>query len=92
MAVMVVSVFLNVLLDPFLIFGFSANPLFGWLAAVPLVAALDPVGLQEALFAATGFTGFGIEGAAMATIFSRGSPPRSASGCCSPRGSGRLSP
>jgi len=72
MAVMVVSVFLNVLLDPFLIFGFSANPLFGWLAAVPLVAALDPVGLQEALFAATGFTGFGIEGAAMATIFSRG--------------------
>jgi len=58
MAVMVVSVFLNVLLDPFLIFGFSANPLFGWLAAVPLVAALDPVGLQEALFAATGFTGF----------------------------------
>jgi len=46
MAVMVVSVFLNVLLDPFLIFGFSANPLFGWLAAVPLVAALDPVGLS----------------------------------------------
>jgi len=72
MAVMVVSVFLNVLLDPFLIFGFSATPLFGWLAAVPLVAALDPVGLQEALFAATGFTGFGIEGAAMATILFSG--------------------
>ncbi|WP_200531839.1 MATE family efflux transporter [Halorubrum sp. LN27] len=72
MAVMLVSVALNVLLDPFLIFGFSANPLFEWLAAVPLVAALDPVGLQEALFAATGFTGYGIEGAAMATIFSRG--------------------
>ncbi|KDS92083.1 multidrug transporter MatE [Halorubrum saccharovorum] len=72
MAVMLVSVVLNVLLDPFLIFGFSANPLFEWLAAVPLVAALDPVGIQETLFAATGFTGYGIEGAAIATIFSRG--------------------
>ncbi|WP_186313364.1 MATE family efflux transporter [Halorubrum salsamenti] len=72
MAVMVVSVFLNVLLDPFLIFGFAENPLFEWLAAVPLLAALDPVGLQEVLFAATGFAGYGIEGAAMATIFSRG--------------------
>ena len=72
MAVMLVSVVLNVLLDPFLIFGFSTNPLFEWLAAVPLVAALDPVGVQESLFAATGFTGYGIEGAALATIFSRG--------------------
>ena len=72
MAVMVVSVFLNVLLDPFLIFGFANNPLFEWLAAVPVVAALDPVGVGEALFAATGFTGYGIEGAALATIVSRG--------------------
>ncbi|PHQ38927.1 MATE family efflux transporter [Halorubrum persicum] len=72
MTVMLVSVVLNVLLDPFLIFGFSANPLFEWLAAVPLVAALDPVGVQAALFAATGFAGYGIEGAAIATIFSRG--------------------
>lgn len=72
MAVMVVSVFLNVLLDPFLIFGFAENPLFEWLAAVPLVAALDPVGVQASLLAATEFTGFGIEGAAIATIFSRG--------------------
>ncbi|WP_435093623.1 MATE family efflux transporter [Halorubrum sp. N11] len=72
MAVMVVSVFLNVLLDPFLIFGFSANPLFELLAAVPLLAALDPVATEAALLSATGFTGYGIEGAAIATIFSRG--------------------
>ena len=72
MAVMIVSVFLNVLLDPFLIFGFANNPLFGWLAAVPVVAALDPVGIGETLLGATGFTGYGIEGAALATILSRG--------------------
>ncbi|GAB7008632.1 MATE family efflux transporter [Halorubrum trueperi] len=72
MAVMIVSVFLNVLLDPFLIFGFADNPLFEWLSGVPFVAALDPVALEASLFAATGFTGYGIEGAALATIFSRG--------------------
>jgi len=72
MAVMVVSVFLNVLLDPFLIFGFAENPLFGWLAGVPGVGALDPVGAEAALLSVTGFTGYGIEGAAIATIFSRG--------------------
>ena len=72
MAVMFVSVFLNVLLDPFLIFGFADNPLFGWLAATPGVAALDPGAIEGTLFAATGFTGYGIEGAALATIVSRG--------------------
>ncbi|WP_418282600.1 MATE family efflux transporter [Halorubrum sp. DTA98] len=72
MAVMFLSVLLNVVLDPFLIFGFANNPLFGWLAAVPGVAALDPVAVESALFAATEFTGYGIEGAALATIASRG--------------------
>ena len=72
MAVMFVSVVLNVVLDPFLIFGFEANPLFGWIAALPGAAALDPVALEATLFAATGFAGYGIEGAAFATIASRG--------------------
>jgi putative MATE family efflux protein len=72
MAVMVVSVFLNVLLDPFFIFGFAENPLFVWLTAVPFVAGFDPVEIEATLFAATGFTGYGIEGAALATILSRG--------------------
>ncbi|WP_459882071.1 MATE family efflux transporter [Halorubrum gandharaense] len=72
MAVMALSVVLNVVLDPFLIFGFANNPLFGWLAAVPGIAALDPHGVEATLFAATGYTGWGIEGAAVATIASRG--------------------
>ncbi|MFD1569004.1 MATE family efflux transporter [Halorubrum laminariae] len=72
MAVMIVSVFLNVLLDPFLIFGFADNPLFGWLTEVPIVSSLDPLTIQASALAATGFTGLGIEGAAIATIFSRG--------------------
>ena len=72
MAVMFVSVVLNIVFDPFLIFGFEGNPLFGWLAAVPGVAALDPVAVEAWLFAATGFTGYGIEGAALATIVARG--------------------
>ena len=72
MAVMFVSVVLNVVLDPFLIFGFENNPLFEWLAAIPGVAALDPVAVEASLFAATGFTGYGIEGAALATIGARG--------------------
>nr|WP_256408407.1 MATE family efflux transporter [Halorubrum rutilum] len=72
MAVMLVSVVLNVVLDPFLIFGFADNPLFGWLAGIPAAGALDPVALEASLFAVTGFTGYGIEGAALATILSRG--------------------
>mgnify|MGYP000055994254 CR=1 FL=1 len=63
MFVMVVSVGLNVVLDPFFIFGFAGNPLFEWLSLG---------GLEATLEAATGFTGLGIEGAALATILSRG--------------------
>jgi len=62
MVVMFGTVVINVILDPFLIFGFEANPLFGMVGLA---------GLQADLFAATGFTGMGIEGAAIATIFSR---------------------
>ena len=62
MLVMFGTVVLNILLDPFLIFGFEANPLFGMLGLG---------GAQADLFAATGFTGMGIEGAAVATVFSR---------------------
>jgi putative MATE family efflux protein len=63
MYVMVVSVFANVLLDPFFIFGFEGNPLFVWTGLL---------GLESSLLAATGFTGFGIEGAAFATVLARG--------------------
>lgn len=63
MYVMVVSVVANILLDPFFIFGFENNPLFVWVGLS---------GLEASLFAATGFTGWGIEGAALATLVSRG--------------------
>ncbi|WP_440763441.1 MATE family efflux transporter [Natronorubrum sp. DTA7] len=60
---MAVSVTLNVLIDPFLILGFDGNPLFAWVGAT---------GLESTLYAATGFDGWGVDGAAVATIFSRG--------------------
>ncbi|WP_247002751.1 MATE family efflux transporter [Halosolutus gelatinilyticus] len=60
---MVVSVALNVVIDPVLILGFDGNPLFAWLGAT---------GLEATLYDATGFEGFGVSGAAIATIFSRG--------------------
>ncbi len=63
MYVMVLSVVVNILLNPFLIFGFENNPLLAWLFLG---------GLESTLFAATGFTGFGIEGAALATVVARG--------------------
>jgi putative MATE family efflux protein len=63
MYVMVVSVVANILLDPFFIFGFENNPLMAW---------LQLGGLESTLLSATGFTGLGIEGAALATIVSRG--------------------
>jgi putative MATE family efflux protein len=62
MLVMFGSVVLNIILDPILIFGFENNPLFGYLGLR---------GLETALFGLTGFTGAGIEGAAIATVFSR---------------------
>ena len=62
MLVMFGSVVLNIVLDPFLIFGFENNPLFGMLGAR---------GLETSLLGLTGYTGSGIEGAAIATVFSR---------------------
>ena len=62
MVVMFVSVVINILLDPFLIFGFVDNPLF---------SIVGLTGLEEQLFQLTGYTGDGLRGAAIATIFSR---------------------
>ena len=60
---MVASTALNVVLDPVLVLGFEDNPLFAWIG----LAALE-----RSLFAATGFSGYGVQGAAIATVFSRG--------------------
>jgi putative MATE family efflux protein len=60
---MALGVALNVILDPFLILGFDQNVLLSGLG-------LD--GLQSWLYATTGFDGFGVQGAAIATVFSRG--------------------
>ena len=60
---MIISVAINVVIDPFLILGFENNPVFAWLGIASLEASLH---------AATGFTGYGVEGAAVATVFSRG--------------------
>jgi putative MATE family efflux protein len=62
MLVMFGSVVLNIALDPILIFGFDGNPLFGMVGLR---------GVEQQLFAATGYTGSGITGAAIATVFSR---------------------
>jgi putative MATE family efflux protein len=63
MYVMAGSVALNVIADPILIFGFAGNPLF----APP---GLDVIGATLADL--TSFSGLGIEGAAIATVSSRG--------------------
>ena len=60
---MAFGVGLNVLVDPFFVLGFQDNALFAWLGAESLEATL---------YAATGFSGFGVQGAALATICSRG--------------------
>jgi putative MATE family efflux protein len=60
---MAFGVALNVVLDPFLILGFRDNVLFQWVGMQ---------GLEATLYAATGFEGFGVQGAAVATVFSRG--------------------
>lgn len=59
---MTFGVVLNVLIDPVFILGFDGD-------------LLGPVGLAElerSLYAATGFDGFGVQGAAIATVLSRG--------------------
>lgn len=62
MYVMAVSVGLNVILDPILIFGFADNPLFN----LPVFASVGPV-----LADLSSFGGFGVEGAAIATVSTR---------------------
>lgn len=59
---MVFSVGLNVLLDPILILGFHENVLFEWLGLG---------GIAGLLFDLIGFTGLGIQGAAVATVLAR---------------------
>ncbi|WP_458206250.1 MATE family efflux transporter [Haladaptatus sp. NG-SE-30] len=63
MFLMLFGVVINVVLDPFFILGFQGNPLFEYLGLM---------GLQTTLYQATGFTGFGVQGAAIATVLSRG--------------------
>ena len=60
---MLLGVVLNVVIDPFLILGFQDNLLF---------EASGLTALQADLYASTGFGGFGVQGAAIATIASRG--------------------
>ncbi|QIB75701.1 MATE family efflux transporter [Halogeometricum borinquense] len=60
---MLLGVILNVVIDPFLILGFQDNLLFE-------VTGLTT--LQSNLYAATEFGGFGVQGAAIATITARG--------------------
>ncbi|WP_336025418.1 MATE family efflux transporter [Halobellus salinisoli] len=60
---MLLGVVLNVVIDPFLILGFRDNLLFE-------LAGLTA--LEAELYASTGFNGFGVQGAAIATIASRG--------------------
>nr|WP_233553866.1 MATE family efflux transporter [Halococcus sp. IIIV-5B] len=60
---MLFGVILNVLADPLFILGFENNILFG-------VLGLES--LEESLYTVTGFAGWGVQGAALATISSRG--------------------
>ncbi len=60
---MAFGVVLNVVADPLFILGFEDNVLF---------SALGLRGLEAALYDLTGFAGFGVQGAALATIGSRG--------------------
>lgn len=62
MVIMTVSVLLNILLDPILIFGFTENPLFIWTGTQQI---------SQLLFELTAYSGSGIAGAAYATIISR---------------------
>lgn len=61
--IMAISVAINVVIDPFFILGFHDNPLFAWLGLTAL---------ESNLYGLTGFDGWGVEGAAIATVISRG--------------------
>lgn len=63
MYLMALGVILNVIIDPFLILGFKDNVLFTWIGFEHT---------EQSLYTLTGFEGFGIQGAAFATILSRG--------------------
>ena len=56
------SVGVNVVIDPFFIHGFVDNPLFTWLGQEVVM---------DTLFDVTGFEGWGVPGAAVATVISR---------------------
>lgn len=60
---MAFGVALNVIVDPFVILGFQDNVLFAWVGLEHL---------ETTLYDRTGFAGFGVQGAAIATILSRG--------------------
>jgi putative MATE family efflux protein len=60
---MTFSVVLNVVIDPFFILGFRENVVFAWFGLEALEARL---------YAMTGFDGWAVQGAAFATILSRG--------------------
>lgn len=56
------SVGVNVVLDPFVILGLAENPVLAWIGAEAL---------GTALYERTGFDGYGVEGAALASVASR---------------------
>ena len=60
---MAFGVALNVFIDPFFILGFRDNVLFAWVGLE---------GFEATLYGMTGFAGFEVQGAAFATILSRG--------------------
>lgn len=60
---MAFGVAMNVVVDPFFILGFQDNIIFTW-------TGLEKV--QTLLYGITGFAGFGVQGAALATILTRG--------------------
>ncbi len=63
MYLMTLGVTLNILIDPIFILGFKDNVLFSFIGLG---------GAERYLYSLTGFSGFGVQGAAFATILSRG--------------------
>ena len=59
---MAATVGVNLVIDPFLIHGFVENPVFEWIGQEPVA---------EAIYGYTGFDGWGVAGAAVATVVSR---------------------